>query len=360
MDDTENYNKRDIYVTERLRDHLRLDAEMFEIYKPNKIEVNMNNFLSRLLIGYNEKYDEEMESMKKQISSLLKDQGENDPNNSVSEKIVNMLISNEYSIIKSKKNVKIAFKPTIATKPYIKKNYFTSYFREMLESYAKKPMFEREKIIFSQTYDDIEKACRNHDTIGIYLKNGKEHIVKAYKITHSNEEMFNYLLCQEMNKDNEPETKVYRLNRIERKFVCNQSNKMPSFGDGIIDCFKKMEEYGPQFAINRDIKNDPNYKIIVHLSKEGMSSYKKIYLQRPRYKDPKKIPKEIEKNGTTYFEIELDCSEFQAFLYFRRFNPGEAEIMEPQSLRQRMIDFHQNTVDFYKKHTIEKKDTTKD
>lgn len=45
------------------------------------------------------------------------------------------------------------------------------------------------------------------------------------------------------------------------------------------------------------------------------------------------------------------CSKDQIYFYFRRYEAGAAEIIYPESLRKRMIEFHERTLNAY----IEKK-----
>lgn len=96
---------------------------------------------------------------------------------------------------------------------------------------------------------------------------------------------------------------------------------------------QSMIKYGPQFAINDDVES------CVRLTDTGVNSFTRIYSGRP-------TPNRIEKDGVDclYF---FTCSQDQLFLYFRRFGPGEAEVISPNPLRQRMIEFHRGALAAY-------------
>ena len=89
---------------------------------------------------------------------------------------------------------------------------------------------------------------------------------------------------------------------------------------------EKMREKGPQYAINRD------EAVKVKMTEKGIDLYRRIYLDRPLFDD-----KTIPADGIYTFS----CSEEQAFFYFRKFPGDTAVIISPDSLRQRMLDFHE-------------------
>ena len=76
------------------------------------------------------------------------------------------------------------------------------------------------------------------------------------------------------------------------------------------------------------------------LTPAGTQSFKHIYFGRPKVDR-----KEITPAGNyRYYFI---CSTEQLYRYFRRFNPGEAIIEYPTTLRDRIIDFHVKSLEGY-------------
>ena len=94
-----------------------------------------------------------------------------------------------------------------------------------------------------------------------------------------------------------------------------------------------MALYNPAYEINDDDE------CCVFVTEEGQKSYKMIYSQRPPY--VRIIPEE---NGYLYY---FDCSKEHVERYFRRFNPGEAVVKEPDQLRQRIISSYKLALESY-------------
>ncbi len=69
-----NYDKISIYIPESLKAKLEEDARLFEVFKPNSSDINLNQYLSRLILGYYDQYDAETQKEVQRVSSILKDQ----------------------------------------------------------------------------------------------------------------------------------------------------------------------------------------------------------------------------------------------------------------------------------------------
>ncbi len=78
----------------------------------------------------------------------------------------------------------------------------------------------------------------------------------------------------------------------------------------------------------------------VRLNSYGIKSFNKIYYGRPQYDRIEK------KDDQTY--LYFRCSLDQLFLYFKRFENGSAEVLHPESLRNRMIKFHEDAIEVYR------------
>ena len=152
-----NTEKIKFYVPERTDLVIRRDAEHFEIYKPNGTEVNLNRFLSMLIVGYYNSYKQERnetaEAIKETVAPYLRS---NKQKEELTEQLMDHVILPEVSRRKGKQSIPMSLKPTYDTDPIITEinqslvgtnDYISQYLRRMLMSYCEKPIYEREKII---------------------------------------------------------------------------------------------------------------------------------------------------------------------------------------------------------------------
>lgn len=329
------FDKINIYVPEKIGKMLESDADLFEIYKRDGRTINKNRFLSMLIKGYYNTYEEESRRIISEITNLLSEL--NNDENIILEKsihILNEIIRPKVPSRKGKNPVRLSLKPTGETETLINhilddlgdSDYISQYFCRLLMSYCEKSFSEREKIVFAENYKILSEACISGQGLmfNTIWDNQKNHYVSPYKIVTGTEEMFNYLICCEMNPDNgDLCARAFRLNRISKLVY---SNRVIGIPENIIDRLRKMEDTSPQYAINGE------EEICVKLTEHGEKAYGRIYYGRPKVN---RI--EIKGNDRYYY---FDCSEDQVYLYFRRFDGDDAVIVGPSKLRKRMIDFH--------------------
>ncbi|MBR6986429.1 MAG: WYL domain-containing protein [Ruminococcus sp.] len=334
--------KINIYVSVEFKDQIITDAMRFEILKRDNRTVNRNRFLSMLLCGYHDIFRDENSKVRKSIvNTLSKCNLSESKRSEIAEEILkdDFLLS-DYD--KSSKTVAISLKPTADTEGIISwiekeelagRDSLSNYLRRMILSFFRKPMWERERILFQEKYQRIQDLCEEKCPIAFSLiKDSKQfHNVNPYKIAVGKDEMFNYLICTEINtKTNRQEVMSYRLSRIK---TVNTTSNIPPITKELEKLCERTIKTAPQFAINSDVE------ICVELNDKGMKLYNRIYLGRPQY------IRVQEQQGKHYYYF--DCSEEQAFQYFRKFNDGTAIIRSPDSLVQRMIDFHTDVLAAY-------------
>lgn len=341
--------KINIYVSVEIKDQIITDAMRFEILKRDNRTVNRNKFLSMLLCGYHDIYRDENSKVRKSIvNTLSKCNLSESKRSEIAEEILkdDFLLS-DYD--KSSKTVAISLKPTADTEgiiSYIENNELagrdslSNYLRRMILSYFRKPMWERERIIFRDNFQNIREMCEKKCPIAFSLKKDSKqfHNVNPYKIAVGKDEMFNYLICTEINtKTNRQEVVSYRLSRIR---TVNVAQSIPPMDKELEYLCEKTVQIAPQYAINSDVD------ICVELNDKGTELYNRIYLGRPQY------IRVQEHQGKHYYYF--NCSEEQAFQYFRKFHADTAIICSPNSLVQRIKDFHQNVVSAYKEKEVVK------
>lgn len=334
--------KIDIYPSPEIRQMIENDIELFEIFKDNKnsepMKGNTNAFLNRLFNGY--KYKEEMEKFAKLLDTYpmtTKD----------IRKLIDMMLDNEAhhhgnNTEDNLEKKRLSFKPT-------QKNYTTNISEEIdkdcphdmsrsgficqiLKFYFRKPLYQRERIIFQSEYENISCRCQKKCIKFYNLSDNQWYTVMPYKIFLGKEQMFNYVFCYGLDENNTIKNYSFRLSRMSQ--IQGISSFIPCPED-IEKNFSLTQSLGASYAINT-----PPETSCVLLTKKGLSSFRHIYFGRPKIKEKKPAP-----NGC--FRYSFNCSEEQLYRYFRRFNPGEAIVESPPSLRDRIIDFHKKSLEVY-------------
>ncbi len=334
--------KIDIYPSPKIRQMIENDIELFEIFKDNKnsepMKGNTNAFLNRLFNGY--KYKEEMEKFAKLLDTYpmtTKD----------IRKLIDMMLDNEAhhhgnNTEDNLEKKRLSFKPT-------QKNYTTNISEEIdkdcphdmsrsgfickiLKLYFKKPLYQRERIIFQSEYENISCRCQKKCIKFYNLSDNQWYTVMPYKIFLGKEQMFNYVFCYGLDENNTIKNYSFRLSRMSQ--IQGTSLFIPCPED-IEKNFSLTQSLGASYAINT-----PPETSCVLLTKKGLSSFRHIYFGRPKIEKKEPAP-----NGC--FRYSFNCSEEQLYRYFRRFNPGEAIVESPPSLRDRIIDFHKKSLEVY-------------
>lgn len=329
-------DKINIYIPSDINDLINHDARSFEIFKKDGYTVNINKFLNLLILGYQSDYMNKLNEQAIKISDILSElKLSNSDITYVTDKIIREVMAPIPSKKKGINSQKISFKPVKKTETYVsniinnlKNDTSSQYFSRMIISYASLPAYKREQIIFSSKYkeliENIDKGrCVSFCTT---IRPDIIHNVRPYCIAHSKEEMYNYLLCQEYSEYTQKyETRTYRLTRIQN---ITTYYDLKDFDPIVLKHLKKMQKIAPQYSINSD---EP---IVVRMNNECIKEYNKIYYGRPEFTTIKKSD-----DGTN--EYTFDCSEDQAYLYFKRLNNSNYEIIQPESLKLKLEDQNQ-------------------
>ena len=339
----EKMEKINVYVPENIGTMLENDAVMFEVYKNDGRTVNKNKFLGRLITGY---YDDYVIEARTAYDKIMSDIDTEKLSIKEKEQIADSILRNvvlpEVPSRKGKNPARLSLKPTKDTEGLIEqimmdlgdKDYISQYFCRMFMSYCEKPFSEREQIIFKDNYETLRMSCAAKRSIAFKtIWNPKTiHEVIPYKVVTGSEEMFNYLICAEINPiSGQQEAKTYRLNRIDK---INYGKSMGSIDSSVLHYLGMMVKYGPQYMINDEEES------CVRLTESGRRNFSRIYYGRPLvdYVDERD-------DGFYYY---FKGSKDQVFFYFRRFGYDDAEIISPESLRKRMIEFHSKAYEMYK------------
>ncbi len=353
MKSLNNPEKIKFYVPERTDRVIRSDAEHFEIYKLNGEEINLNRFLSLLIIGYYNIYKQERNEAAEAIRALIAPHlKSNRQKDELTEQIMEQVILPEVSRRKGSHSASLSLKPTLDTDPILTEinqslvgtsDYISQYLRRMLMSYCEKPIYEREKIIFHEKVEFLKEACASGREISfttIYNPKVIHHVI-PYDLTHGSEERFNYLLGQEYNETLKKDMAVsYRLCRINRPSFSITSGTINAPIRKYLDITKRNS---PQYPINEDTES------CVRLSEVGQQRFKMIYFGRPAV-----IRREKEEDGNMLYYFQ--SSVYQLYRYFVRFSAAEAEVLYPENLRERLRRFYEGALEVYNQKPAGKQD----
>lgn len=334
--------KYKITVPEQIAVILRRDAELFELFERGQIV--MNQLLSGILVGYHAQFSEQRANCAQQIDKLLQPyfQMLNQPKKKkqLTEELLNEVSRYEMSELRRGNSVVLSLKTTIATKDIIQSIFsslrpsesFSQYIRQMIAHYCSKPLYERERIIFRNLSDTLANVCVSRKEILFSTSTNPDalHRFSPYSLTWGPDGMFNYLLGAEYNEQKQKyDIKSYRLCRIRNVRLSGSAGAVSAEQTRLMDL---MIANGPQYLITKETESR------IRLKERGRDTFRMMYFGRPT--PVRKDPPSEDGSQVIYF----NCSEDQLYRYFRRFSPGEAEVIHPESLRNSLIRFHQESL----------------
>jgi len=325
---TEKYK---IYLPYEMKKSLTNDAELFEFYKLNG-RVNLNGFLKTMLVNYFEVYAVQKNKLHSDVVAeiiLFTDVDE-----AQAEELATSIIALYMDNVSETYGKSDTITLTVSGKSYdilgliehnLNGNYSLSqYVRTLISSYLSSSRSTRERIIFSDQYNEILTAIKEKRTISFSTTSSGEqkYLVAPYALIPSKEEQYNYLLCYDIEKQM---VRSFRLSRIRRLLIRTNTFQLDTV---TLEKLKKAEKKRPQFAFEESMR------VNVKLTEKGFRKFKMIYTNRPEV---------IEINGNILtFEWPL----MQLEEYFKRFGK-EAEIIEPVSARQYMLEFYKEAYTHY-------------
>lgn len=311
---------------------LKKDCEDFKFLKENG-SPNMNAFINTLILNFYESFSASEESLYEKIRAAIFAVP-----NMYKEKAFSDLVkifSNRNDVSENKTDtVTLSFKPTkLSEKAVIyiehillKSESISSFYRRMFISYSKKTKNEREKVIYKENYEILQKAISKNLSVCITIKS-KDTVFDScsiHSISASQDELFNYVLFVYKNQNH-----TIRLANIKLIALQHEKSIIP---DKNMILFNRQVECSVQYPMN----NSDNELIKVKLTEKGKELFKRIYLYRPE-------PVEIIGNIYTF-----NCSANQLLYYFERFGDN-ALILSPKKLGVHMRNYYYFAYKKYKK-----------
>lgn len=186
----------------------------------------------------------------------------------------------------------------------------------IFESYTRLIFADRERLVLKDFLIAIDNAIKKHQQIKLTLYNTETTWLSPLSVNLAKEGSFSYLVGLDTNRS----LKTIRISRISQ--LLSMKKALVPTKDERMEIDKRLAKYGPTFA-------SQNTQLIkVRLSPKGVQKYEYSVIHRP-------IHTCIEDDNIYVFE----CSEMQALYFFFRF-AGEAEILEPASLRNKFKDLY--------------------
>lgn len=315
---------------------LKKDMELFKFYKSDD-ELNTNLFINTLISNYYNIIEDEESSTISDLKKIIKNETllNNDDIQIICEKI------SDYFLMKQFKDeafdTSISFKPTNVSKDAfdniivsLNNKGISKYFRILFSNYSIKPQYIRERIIFKDTYEKIIKAIKAKKAISLKTSNNRDTYF-PYKILHSGEELFNYLICYKNNN----ELLSIKLTNIKDLVITKDSFEISNEIKEKLDNIIKL---GPQFACDTDKITE----YAVKLTPDGIKKFRRIYIHRPKL--------DHKENDIYYFK----CSYDQIYQYFFRFGK-DAYVIFPNNLSKRLrAEYKEASNHYYEEYNLTK------
>ncbi|MDE7464202.1 MAG: hypothetical protein K2M48_04140 [Clostridiales bacterium] len=318
-----------ISLSKSTLDMLKKDCEDFRFMK-NDGTPNMNAFINTLIANYYETFTANEEHIHDEIQnaiSILPDFYKD----KVMPSIVNLFAKQSYPISDKHNSTTFAFKPTkISDKAitYIETMLSTnesisSFYRRMFISYTQMTKNEREKLLYKENYELLQKAIKKGVQVCIALQSNE--VLKnasVFSVSPAKDELFNYVL-------------VYGEKNITLRLSSVRSVSLLSLKSYIPE--KNSELFARQVACAAQypMYSTDDEPIKVQLTEKGKKLFGKIYLYRP-------TPISIDGDIYTF-----NCSANQLLYYFERFGDS-ALILSPKRLGIFMRNYYHFAVKKYR------------
>lgn len=325
---TEKYK---IYIPDTVKKSLIHDAELFEFVKKDGT-TNLNAFLKILIVNYYYQYNKLYSCIHDSVLKEILDVAGVDE--STAEDLTERIIYLNGKRPSNAFDETVAITLTVGGESFdvlqviqcnsLHSKSLSQYLRDLFESYLSIPRNEREKIIFLEQYNTLNELIYKKKTalFSTVSDPKKQYKVVPYRIVSSKEELFNYLICFDVEKQ---VIRSFRLSRINH--VITNDRYVELSGD-VTDKLEMSLDKGPQFSFNSLVKVD------VRFTEEGKRKYKMLYTNRPPF---------LEQKGDVF---SFEWPENQMFEYIKRFGK-EAEVLKPLSLRNALRSYYHEAYRIY-------------
>lgn len=324
-------NQIQIYVPLSTYQQLLYDVSMFEVE-------NITQLITAIIVGYAQNYIEAYLSKRDKILNCLSSKLPNSDYSEIADSIAHDVFIPLPTKRRGVKRRRVSFLITNRLKESNvlseieqfmgQADCISQFYGGLLSSYCSKPMYEREQIIFSDIYNKLTECIYKNRCITFWINDTEQTDFSPYSVCAKKDGTRNYLIgVQVGNSDTASLTRSYRLSGINKITLSKEPYAV--IDEKTKNNLEKMILSDPQYAINE------TEEICVQLTEKGETIFKRIYSERPDY---------IRKEGSLYY---FNCSPDQIFVYFRKLGK-EAKIIYPESLRDRICEFFEETLTNYR------------
>ena len=207
------------------------------------------------------------------------------------------------------------------------------FIKAVIEEYARKPLVERESIVFRDLIDQINECIESHRQINITLQNGARYTLKPFCVCTDQGYNYHYLAGFAKGEDGIAEEKPVSF-RVSNIASCRKIAKSGRLTDSQKrEIQEKIRVGGVQFLLQ-----DPEI-IRVKLSTRGKNMYDSQAHLRPPFINRSQNP-----DGTWVYDF--SCTPIQARFYFFKFG-ADAEILQPEELRKEFRQLYAESLAVY-------------
>lgn len=301
---------------------LKKDCEDFKVTKKNGVP-NMNAFINTLIANYYEDFSAHEESLYDDIKAALYPIPDY-YKEKVFQDVVKVFAKRSEQTDGKKDTTTFSFKPSkVAEKAVsyveqviLKSESVSSFYRRLFVSYSQKTKTEREKIIYRENFELMQRAMKKGVKVLLRLQSGEVlNRLSIYSVSPAKDELFNYLLAYG-NKHNY----TMRLASVRSVALLSEKAEIP-------EDYRKLFERQVACAAQYPMYSTDDEPIKVQLTEKGKKLFNKIYLYRP-------TPTSIDGDIYTF-----NCSANQLLYYFERFGDS-ALILSPKKLGIFMRDYY--------------------
>lgn len=210
------------------------------------------------------------------------------------------------------------------------------FIKAVIEEYARKPLAERESILFRDFIDLANDCIRTEKAILVTLKNNYRYEVRPFRVCRDTGNNFNYLVGYAKLAGAESETEClvsYRISNIKAFKKTGKSGHLTESRKR--DAEGKLQTVGVQFLLQ-----EPE-TIQIKLTPHGSGMYDRQAHLRPSFDSRQQT-----EDGLWLYEF--SCTPMQIYFYFFKFG-ADAEVLSPPELRGRFLEQYKKAIVIYEK-----------
>ena len=207
------------------------------------------------------------------------------------------------------------------------------FVKAVIEEYARKPLVEREGIVFRNLIDRINTCIESHSLIAITLNNGNRFEVRPYGVVIDQGNNYHYLVgySRRVREENEHPSSFRISNIKDCEPKGGRSGRITDTQKKELD--SKIRTVGVQFLLQ------DSELIHIRFSKRGKAMY-----ESPANLRPALTKRREDSDGSWGFEF--NCTQIQAQYYFFKFG-SDAEIISPPELRKEFFEQYSKARSLY-------------